>query len=223
MKKWSFLSNPFDLATKDSYKKMNAMFLYHVGRIRASSDPFIQLLYEKTKPVEKAWSEAFFKWGHAKGNRKNDTQNFKSLLKELYTVKIPEWEVQVMLRFPKGTRDYKNIFGKGRTQFRRGYYAERLERVYTLARSLDNYPGLSAVRMDVEDFYDRLNKGYVSKVGKSFYKDSSALNLEAARMAAAVRMYGNLAELIGKYCEEPWKVKRYFEEKQVRRNRKKAA
>ena len=197
------------------------MITKHTNTLAASPDPFIQSLYDKTLPVLEEYRDAYSSRIAVKGGRKGETLRFKYMLKELYTKKIPEWEVTVLVRFPERSPEYKAIFNKGRTGFRRGRYDIRIAAVGTLAKHLESFDGLFALRTEVEDYYNELLALKNTQRGKTVQVKDASTRMEAARKAAAVQMYSNLGYLMGKYCEEPEKIKRYFEVGKLRTRRRK--
>jgi hypothetical protein len=221
MKKWTFLSNPFDLKTKDSYKKMLTLIVRHTNVLGASSDPFIRKLYLEPEPVSTAYSTAYATWTSSKGGRAGESLRVRQLLKVLYTGKIPKWEVDVLVRFHEKSPEYKTLFKGGRTAFRRGPYNLRAEKLASLAMNLEAFPGLFATRLEVEDFHKQLTKALNTNKGESFGVKGASTSLEAARKAAAVRMYANLGYLMGHFAEDPKQIKRFFETNKLRRRKPK--
>ncbi len=219
-RKWSFLSNSFEVSTRRNYKKMFGLIAQHTRALSVSDDPFVQNLYEQTLPVNEAYKEAYGNRTASGGGRKGETLRFRQLLKELYTKMIPQWEVNVLLRFPEKSPEYRAIFGKGRTGFRRGPYDVRIVKVGTLAKSLESFEGLFVIRMEVEDYYNKLAEARNKAKGKLMQVKNSAGLLETARRAAASRMYSNLGFLMGKYSDDPKLIRRFFETGKLRRRKR---
>jgi hypothetical protein len=220
-KKWSFLSNCFDTSTKRNFKKMLGMIVQHANALGTVSDPFIRNLYSETDPVRESYCRAHAVWKSAKGGRAGETLRFRRLLKVLYTEKIPAWEVNVLLRFPEKSPEYKALFNGGRTAFRRGPYDLRVERLASLAKKLEDFPGLLVIRQEVVDFHRQLLKARTTNKGESTGVKDAAGRLEAARKAAAIRMYANLGYLMGYFAEDPKQVKRFFDAGKLRRRKPK--
>jgi hypothetical protein len=220
-KNWNILSNRFDIASRRSYKKMLGMIIQHANALSAGSDPFIRSLFTETDTVRESYCRAHAIWESAKGGRKGESLRFRKLMKVLYTEKIPGWEVNVLLRFPEKSPEYKALFNGGRTAFRRGPYDLRVERLASLAKKLEDFPGLLVIRQEVVDFHRQLLKARTTNKGESTGVKDAAGRLEAARKAAAVRMYANLGYLMGHFAEDPKQVKRFFEAGKLRRHKPK--
>jgi hypothetical protein len=218
---WNILSNRFDKSTKRNYKKMLGMIIQHANALSAGSDPFIRSLFRDTDPVRESYCRAHAVWESAKGGRKGESLRFRKLMKVLYTEKIPQWEVNILIRFPEKSPEYKALFNGGRTAFRRGPYDLRLERLASLVKSLEDFPGLHVTRQEVVDFHRQLLKARTTNKGESTGVKDAAVRLEAERRAAAMRMYANLGFLMGHFAEDPAVVKRFFEVGKLRARRRK--
>ncbi len=219
-KNWNILSNRFDASTKRNYKKMLRMISHHANVLGASSDPFIRKLFRETDPVRTAFCTAYAAWTSKKGGRAGEARRLRQLLKVLYTEKIPKWEVDVLVRFHEKSPEYKALFKGGRTAFRRGPYDLRAEKLASLALNLEAFPGLFVTRMEVEDFHKQLTDMLNTSKGESTGVKGASFGLEAARKAAAVKMYANLGHLMAHFAEDPKQVKRFFETGKLRRRRR---
>jgi hypothetical protein len=222
-KNWNILSNRFDIATRRNYKKMLMMLAHHARMVGASSDPFIRNLFRETGQMMESYCKAHALWESAKGGRRGESVRFRKLMKKLYTEMIPDWEANVLIRFPQRSPEYNALFSGGRTEFRRGPYDQRIAKVASLAKKMEAYDGLQAVRLEVEDFHAKLLAACRTNKSDSGGVKEAALRLESARRAAAVRMYANLGLLMSRFCNEPVKVKRYFAENKAGRKPKKKA
>lgn len=221
-KNWNILSNRFDASTKRNYKMMHRMINHHADYIGASSDPFIHSLFKETDEMRTAFCSAWATWTARKGGRKGETQRVKQLLKKLYTEKIPKWEVDILVRFNEKSPEYKALFKGGRTGFRRGPYVLRAQRLASLAKSLADFPGLFVTKMDVEDFYSQLTSVLNINKGETVGVKISSEKMEAARKAAAIKMYANLGHLMAHFADNPGQVKRFFETSKLRRRKPKS-
>jgi hypothetical protein len=220
-RKWNFLSNSFEVSTRRNYKKMLVMITYHADMMRTLKDSFHPGIVKETCLVKDAYGAAYNNHTLVKAGRKGDTNTFKKMLKELYTERLPRWEGHVLIRFPENTREYRILFTKGRTGFRGGQYYDRIERIRDFAVKLNNFPGLFALRLEVEEFHDKLHDLWKASVGNSSSVKNASQELEAARKAAATCMYANLGLLMHKYSHDPSLIVKYFEVSKLRQQRKK--
>lgn len=221
-KNWNILSNRFDAATKRNYKMMLSLISYHATALGSSTDPFLRNLFIETDQVRTAFSKAYATWTAKKGGRKGETLRVRKLLKVLYTEKIPKWEVDILVRFNEKSPEYEALFKGGRTAFRRGPYVLRAQRLASLAKSLADFPGLFVTKMDVEDFYSQLTKVLDINKGETVGVKISSEKMEAARKAAAIKMYANLGHLMAHFADNPGQVKRFFETSKLRRRKPKS-
>ena len=219
-RKWNFLSNSFEVSTRRNYKKMLVMITYHADMVRTLKGSFYAEMVKETCQVKDAYDGACNHHTLVKAGRKGDTITFKKMLKELYTKRLPRWEGHVLIRFPENTREYKVLFTKGRTGFRGGIYYDRIARVKDFAVRLDAFPGLHVLRLEVEEFHEKLFDLWKASVGHSSRVKSAGMELEAARKAAATCMYANLGLLMHKYSHDPSLIVKYFEVSKLRQQRK---
>jgi hypothetical protein len=129
--------------------------------------------------------------------------------------------VDVLVRFDKKSPEYKMLFRGGRTAFRRGPYDLRAEKLASLVINLESFPGLFVTKMEVEDFHKQLTGVLNVNKGESTGVKGASGGLEAARKAAAIKMYANLGYLMAHFAEDPKQVKRFFETNKLRRRKAK--
>lgn len=200
---------------------MLPMIVRHTNVLGASSDPFIHNLFRETEPVCTAFCTAYAMWTSKKGGRAGESLRVKQLFKALYTEKIPKWEVDVLVRFHEKSPECKALFKGGRTAFRRGPYDLRAEKLASLALNLKDFPGLFVTKMEVEDFHKQLTEALNVNKGESTGVKGASGGLEAARKAAAVKMYANLGYLMAHFAEDTKQIKRFFETGKLRRRKAK--
>lgn len=71
--------------------------------------------------------------------------------------------------------------------------------------------------MEVEDFHRQLTRVLNMNKGESTGVKGASGGLEAARKAAAIKMYANLGYLMAHFAGDPKQVKRFFETDKLRR------
>jgi hypothetical protein len=211
-KVWRYLSNVFETATKNSFKKMLLVLTDSYSKTEAlKTDPEIEAIFNRTTPVYNDYSKAYSDWTAAKGNREGETQRFNEKMVELVDVKIKQWDAKVRAEYLEDTADYLKIFPSGRTGFRTGAYDIRINNVGALATALKSFPALAAVYTDVDTFHkDILNIRNVQTHNEELVKDASDI-LEEKRIAAANMLYGNLGRLMDKYRDNPLLVEKFFD------------
>jgi hypothetical protein len=90
-----------------------------------------------------------------------------------------------------------------------------------LAQCLQGFDGLFVIRNEVEEYYVKLNDDWSEAKSNSLKVKNASDQLEAARRAAAMRMYANLGYLMGHFADNPAVVKRFFEVGKLRVRRRK--
>jgi hypothetical protein len=209
---WSYLRNAFETATKRSTKLALMIIIAHKLRLYSLiSDPEIQELYDRTKPIH---DEYCGKWSDsvtALSMRKSATLAQTLKMKELSKVKVPSWIATVLGVFPEDSPQYKAIFSKGRSPYRSGSIDYRIGIVDSTAKVLKNYPALAALQLDVENTHKSLLQAKELKELCDFNVEKASENLEIARTNVSDIMFGNLGFLINKHYRNPSFIEKYFD------------
>jgi len=212
MAEWSFLQNQFDNSTKGSFVLMLILGSDHVSKLKVQAvDPEIDVLFQRTWPLNKDFSKAYTFWKNAIGIRKGATSKVEQLLNELSGERIKLWDVQIQNKFLEGKPEYVAILPNRRGPFQTGGIDERIEAVNGLYERLAGHPDLSGTQSDVDAFLTLLIDSRDDQQGKEQLIAQGSDDLEQARLKLAVMMYGNLGVLMDKYRETPDYINNYWE------------
>ena len=217
MKTWPYLVNPFLTASKKSYRQALKISAYHNAQLLAhSSNPFYMVMYEIYQPLHIALSTAYGIWLTEGGIEKGTGLTLDQLLKLLVTSKIIAWENAILKVFPKESHEYQVIFPNGLTPFNLGSKEARTAAVLQLSTSLNEIPPLSAIKKDVDKFYNQLESKGKLQTGKKGSLINDTKDIEAAILSAMTGMYGNLGLLINQFKSNPLLAEIFFDVDTVR-------
>lgn len=209
---WKYVDNQFDVATKDSYKKMSILAPDHLARLEAGqADPDVAVLLTRTNPVVLNYMTKYSSRIAVARLYKGSTASVDSLLETLKDVKTKQWDAQVQSVHLEGTPDYIAIFPSGRTPFQTGGKDQRILEVAALEERLTGYAALAATRTDVHNFYVSINTARDTQQQKEGTVGASSDDLEEARLAVAVMFYGNLGVLMDKFKDNPLMITRFWQ------------
>lgn len=215
---WKYLSNQFALATDGSYKRANILNNDHMSKLTAeNADADIAALEARTQPLSTAYGSAYIGWISAKATYKGHTQLYDSLLDNLSSQKIKEWDIQIQGTYLEGTPEYTMILPNRRGPFQNGGKDDRLSEVQALAQRLLDYPALAATQADVDAFATNMQTARDNQQQKEELVAMASDTLEQARLALCTMMYGNLGALMDKYRETPDVVENFWQLDLIRR------
>jgi hypothetical protein len=210
-KRFNLLQNPFDIHTRNSYKKMSSIAKYTFAVLKAKqSEPFFSELYIELLSDMNRYSQLYAEYNVSGGIREGNTLSVQQLLKELSLVKIRRWEVQVRTHYPQGTAEHEAIFPNRRSPFQSGSIDTRIAATATLALALQQYPLLAATQADVLLFYETLLTQRKNQLGSKGRKKSGSAALEPQRIQLADTLYGIMGRLMHYYKNNRNSIETYF-------------
>jgi len=209
---WFYLSNVFDRVTRLNFKKALSLGTDHGSKLQsASSDPDIQTLYDRFKPLQGEYVTAYNAWISEKNKREGETLRFTNKMAELNDQKIKQWDIAVQTKFMDGTPEYKAIFTNGRSAFRQGTYETRIAQLGALNDTLAAYPALATLKTEIGTFYNEILAIRNVQQGTEKLVSTATERLELARISLMRMMYSNLGFLMYKYYENPSEVEGFFD------------
>ena len=209
---WYYLRNPFDNATKGSFKKMDVLATDHHDKLKSRiNDPQINTLYTFLKPFYDNFKDVYSKAAVNRGMYKGYTQRVEELFLELRQKKLREWNVRVQIEYLEGTMEYNQIFPNGKTIFQIGGYEARMAAVKTLLNTLEHFPALQNVKQDVEDYYNTLLNAREEQQGRETLEQELSDILEEKRRELAQALWNVFGGLIQLHYNEPYKIENYYE------------
>ncbi len=212
METWHYITNQFEGSTRGSFKRMNILASDHQSKLTAQgTDPDIAALVARTLPLATAYGTAYTGSITANATYKGHTQLGDSLLAQLSNTKIKQWDIQIQNVFLEGTAEYTMILPNMRGPFQKGGKDQRQSEVEALAQRLLAYPALATTQADVAAFFTTLKTARDNQQQKEQLAATASSQLELARVALAVMMYGNLGVLMDKYRETPDMVGNFWQ------------
>ena len=219
---WSYLQNPFDFTTQNSKKNMFLMATDHFDKLYArSTDANIAALYVYGKPFFDDFSAQYRKTKNDAAIYRMHTMKVQSLLKKLQSTLIRQWDIKIQAVLDKNSADYLGLLPKGRIVFQTGAIEFRISAVKILANRLEDYPLLSALRSEIEDFYTQILQERSEQQGVELLVQSNVGELEKTRAALAQAMHAILAGLTQLYIGNLAKVESFYELRYLRKKAKK--
>jgi len=216
MRTWQYLQNTFLNATESSYLLMLNISTFHINALKTKAgDPFFDALITVYQPLHDAFVAKYTAWKNAGGTQEAQTLTVNQLL-ALSTSKLNGWEPDITKQFPKGSSGYIQLFPLGRKPFTTGIINKRIAAFSTLAQALKPTTALAAVYTDVLAFYTQLTTARDTQEQLKNGTNEGSSDVEAARIAACVEMYGNLGYLMYHYMSTPDTAGNFFDQENIR-------
>lgn len=214
MKTWGFLLNQFANATAGSFRKMLLLSADHAARLAArAAEPGIAVLNTRYAPLHAAYATAYGKWDAATGSQEARTAAVTAQLDLLSSTKARQWDVRTQAAYDAKSPEYKAVWPDGRSPLQNGAIDLRISAVDALhTRMLPCAAALGAPLLaEVAGFYATLLALRATQQGGEGQASADSTALEAARVTAAVMMYGNLGVLMDLYRATPEAVADYWD------------
>jgi hypothetical protein len=214
---WSYLRNPFDTATKNSFRLMLIMAKDHLDKLFGNvSDPDIAMIYAFVKPEYDAFMQAFNNVQMNTSAYKSRTMQMENLLLELSGKKAKQWDIGVQGQYLDDTAEYMDILPNRRGAFQKGSYDERVNALDIFAQKLANYPILATVQADVQTFFAQISTARTTQQGLEYQDTQLRKTVENTRIKLATAMHKSFAFLLYKYIDDVSQVESYFELQYIR-------
>lgn len=222
--RWSYLSNPFDNVTRNSFRTMRLLATDHFDKLAqaAKSDPKIEELYQFGKPYYDDFINAMQTNTNSEAFYKMYTQRMRDLLDKLSGTLARRWDVAVLNEYDNVTPEYQALFPKGRNAFQSGAYDERIDHVLALAERLEVFPNLSTLQNEVAEFGKKLRLTRNEQQGYEHNNQNASDLMEEKRYALAEALYAIYGGLIRIFFKDLRKVENFYELKYFVRSIKKA-
>lgn len=189
----------------------------HASKLKAeNADPDILALDTRFATVRTSYRDSYGAAISANAIYKSKTAGFIVLEKELSSIKIEDWDVQIQVAFRKDSPTYIGILPRGREPFQKGTYDQKIQEVRELGLRLAAYPALAATKTAVDAFATSFETARNSQQQKEDLVKQKSDLLEIARVATAKMMYGNLGVLMDKFQDDPIQIERFFDLEAIR-------
>ena len=214
---WQYTYNTFEVATRNSAKKMSIIAPDHLSKLEAeSSDPDIAAIAAESQSAVNDYALTYAHWIATNGLYKGETNRFTNLLTELSSLKIKQWDAQIQVVHLEGTSDYIALLPSGRGPFQKGAYDVRIAEVAALAERLTAYPALAALQVQVETYRATLLNARDLQQQKEGLVKQASETLNTIRIELANQLYKNLGALMVKYYQNPLQIERFYDLELIR-------
>lgn len=214
---WKYVENQFDNCSKRNKKRMEKISSDHASKLEAeSSDPVILEIHTRFAPVRTVYRDSYGAAVTANAIYKSKTAAFVALEKELSSIKIEDWDVQVQVVYRKDSPNYIGILPRGREPFQKGTYDQKITEVRELGIRLEGHPALATTKTAVDAFAASFEEARNEQQQKEDIVKLKSDMLESARVTTARMMYGNLGVLMDKYRDDPKQIERFFDLEEIR-------
>ncbi len=214
---WSYLRNPFDSATRNSFRLMLIMSKDHLDKLGGNiSDPDIAMIHAFVKTAYDNFIQAFNDVQLNASTYRSKTMLMENLLVELSSKKIKQWDIQIQGQYLDDTPEYADILPNNRSAYQRGAYDERINAVNILAQKLLNYPTLANVQTDVQNFFTQMANARTIQQGFEYQDTQLRKEVENMRVLLATAMHKSFAYLLYKYVDDVQQVESFFELQYIR-------
>jgi hypothetical protein len=208
---WNTLGNIFEVKTRKSFKKALGISAKHYEVLQGqSSDAYVANVFNGFKPSYDNFIAAYNRWKMYTGLFRGAVQDLNETLLSI-NPQLKIWQGQIFFHFPEGTSAAKALFPRKRTPFYKGNATVRTQALEVLAKALEEYPVLAAVKTDVETFHAMLHGKVEHKLEMDGLMGKYSKELEQQRKAVTTAMYGNLGLLMFHYRERTRMLKTYFD------------
>lgn len=210
---WSFLINPFLVATRGNYEKSVTISTFTDAALHAN--PAFGSIYGNYHPAHVALVAAYDAWKTGGGSQKGSTASLKALLKGL-TAAVNHWDYLIQGIAEKGTPAYTAFFPQGHAPFINGKQAMRIGAVHSLSLELAKQTPVPAVKTEVDAYYAQLLAANDTQKGKVSQTDVLSESVEAARIVVCKSLYIALGALMQNLFATPEAIGDYFDLELIR-------
>ena len=209
---WYQFRNFFDNVTKGSFRRMNVMARDHHDKLKAVAaiEPAVNDYYQYFLPYYNHFIDVYSKYHSIKGFSKGYTMRVENKFIDLIQ-KIKTWDIKIQNYYMAETPEYAIILPNRRSPFQIGSYESRIAQLHTLIKTLESFPDLSDVKLEVEAFYTEINKLRTEQQGKEIMESELSDLLEKARIDLAQAMHGVFGGLLFIYCKDTMRLENFYE------------
>ena len=216
---WAYAQNVFLNQTTGSHKKALILFEDCFSKFSQAlqQDPNLAPIHALFKPAYLDYKDAYAEKDKVQNYYSAYTGTFEAKLDEIGK-KIRYWEAAVRVVFVEDSPEEKMLFPHKRSPFLASTYENRISAVFTLERSLADFPQLAATHLDVSRFYQDLSTARQKQQEYEGLNDQKSRDLEAKRLAACQALHGAMGYLIYYYHQDPNKITDFFDLSLLRSN-----
>lgn len=212
------MTNPFEIATKDSKTKMNLIARDHDSRLEAGiADPEILALYTPFNIEKEIYQTLMSQWISVKGVSKSRTRSWTDELDVVSKDLLYVWEGKIFAVYPSNSTEALAIFPNGRAPLTTAKYEVRLLAFTAFHITLGTYPLLATLTTEVGDKLDEIK--LLRKVQTEYFGriNLASSKVEVQRKVLSRMCNNDLSTLKIKFCDDIDQVKIYFDLSLLRR------
>jgi hypothetical protein len=211
MEKWSYVENQFLNSTDNSFKKAVIIAQKHDSFLFADKDdPFILVLYTFFHPLYVALNAAYDALIALEGTREGSTLNIRQKLRLQRSPKARLWDNAIQKVYDKDSPQYKALLPNGRKPLQVGPQLMRINAVNIVSTAIGTDTLLADLKTELDAWYDELNTDFTEHEGDGSEVKDASDKVELARVAMCEGMYKDMADLMGKYYQNPELIEKYF-------------
>lgn len=216
-KPWIYVHNTFITVTFESYRTCKKIGDYTLNALNGQiADPFFAALYATLLPFVTNFNSLYAAWLQQMGMQKSKTNTLTVLLKTLQSEKIERWDIQIQAQYPQSSSEYIALLPNRRGPFQHGSQEDRIAAVSAFSGALTGIVGLAALKTDVDSFLADLQSSFNVQKANLSQTNINSTDLEAARIAVCVELYGTLGLLMNHFKANPIDADNYFDTETIR-------
>lgn len=210
---WSALRNPFENATRNSFKLMNLISTDHHDKLKvaAADDAGLMHLYNMYVPIYAQFQETFTATTTNLSKYRGSTRRVETMFEEITSTKARHWDVAIQYHYPMETMDYSDLMPDGKEPFQKGGYEMRIKELKSLSERLADYPNMVATQTEIDQYVTALVAARTKQQGLELKKRQLSAKLEAARRELSITLHGVLSYLVYYYRHDLGVVEQFYE------------
>ena len=209
---WHATENQFLNATEGSYKKMNIVSSDTDSKLYGQqANPLIAPAFAFFNPHRALFSQKYIAWKSSVMAYHEATTVVYSLLKELSSKKIENWDARILVEHASDSTRYEGLLPDHRIPFQSGEIDERIAAVATLIERIGAEVALAALKADIILFHGLLVTARNEQQALEGEADTKSAELEHERVACAQAMFVVLGMLMTVYFVDPTQIADYFD------------
>ena len=209
---WLFLSNTFEVATRNSFKRALILFEDSYSKLCAEAplDADIMVMKNDFEVYYHEYRNLYAQKQSILGIYEGHTKQFQDMIAGLPTM-LRKWEGKIRAEYEEDSFEERMIFPNKRNPFLEGSYESRISAIKTLIFTLDNFPTLSNAQSMIQTYYDQLSKARQQQQEKEGLSEKYSSLLEETRIEACEELYGILARLMYKFRRNRDRIQDFFD------------
>ena len=208
---WYSVINSYLVASKGNYHLALKMAKFHNDALFAGkADPNVDAQYVLFHPLYVQMQTTYDLWIAQGGTQLGESLAMKLLMKQLSNPNIGNWDRDFLKQFPANTSDYKKLMPHHRIPFQTGSTDDRISALAALCTNRIGIVPLAATATEINDFLLQVKAELAIQQNAIQTTKTDSSNVEAARVAMCIKMFGNFGRLLGFNEADPASIAKYF-------------